>query len=152
MSPHDFRNQNLELSLGKISSLKQSTTYTIYICRIFLHYIFVFVFQTQDIAIRCIQKNVRKFMGVREWPWWRLLIKITPMLNVHRTENQLKSQTVRRGLKESCCNSAHNTYLYQDQAKCHFFLCVKIICLDVSKLLKDSVFFINLKSMQCVGF
>ena len=53
-----------------------------------------FSFQTQDIAIRCIQKNVRKFMGVREWPWWRLLIKITPMLNVHRTENQLKSQTV----------------------------------------------------------
>lgn len=51
-------------------------------------------FQTQDIAIRCIQKNVRKFMGVRGWPWWRLLIKITPMLNVHRTENQLKSQTV----------------------------------------------------------
>ena len=91
-------------------------------------------------------------MGVREWPWWRLLIKITPMLNVHRTENQLKSQTVRRGLKESCCNSAHNTYLYYDQAKCHFFLCVKIICLDVSKLLKDFVFFINLKSMQCVGF
>ena len=103
--------------------------------------IFVFVFQTQDIAIRCIQKNVRKFMGVREWPWWRLLIKITPMLNVHRTENQLKSQTVRRGLKESCCNSAHNTYLLiLGPSKVPFFLCVKIICLDVSKLLKDSVF------------
>ena len=92
-------------------------------------------------------------MGVREWPWWRLLIKITPMLNVHRTENQLKSQTVRRGLKESCCNSAHNTYLLiLGPSKVPFFLCVKIICLDVSKLLKDSGFFINLKSMQCVGF
>ena len=54
----------------------------------------IIILQTQDIAIRCIQKNVRKFMGVRGWPWWRLLIKITPMLNVHRTENQLKSQTV----------------------------------------------------------
>ena len=48
--------------------------------------------KTQDIAIRCIQKNVRKFMGVREWPWWRLLIKVTPMLNVHRTEEQLKAR------------------------------------------------------------
>merc|ERR1719412_3191348 len=48
--------------------------------------------KTQDIAIRCIQKNVRKFMGVRGWPWWRLLIKITPMLNVHRTEDMLKSK------------------------------------------------------------
>ena len=53
------------------------------------------MFQTQDIAIRCIQKNVRKFMGVRGWPWWRLLIKITPMLNVHRTEDMLKSKLVR---------------------------------------------------------
>merc|ERR1711874_736455 len=49
--------------------------------------------KAQDLAIRCIQKNVRKFMGVRGWPWWRLLVKITPMLNVHRTENQLKTQT-----------------------------------------------------------
>ena len=55
-------------------------------------------FQTQNIAIRCIQKNVRKFMGVRGWPWWRLLIKITPMLNVHRTEDMLKSRTVILGL------------------------------------------------------
>jgi myosin-18 len=48
----------------------------------------------QDLAIRCLQKNVRKFMGVREWPWWRLLIRLTPMLNVQRTANQLKTQTV----------------------------------------------------------
>jgi len=32
-------------------------------------------------------------MGVRGWPWWRLLIKITPMLNVHRTEDMLKSKS-----------------------------------------------------------
>ena len=54
----------------------------------------ILFFQTQDIAIRCIQKNVRKFMGVRNWPWWRLLVRLTPMLNVHRTEDQLKSRTV----------------------------------------------------------
>jgi hypothetical protein len=33
-------------------------------------------------------------MGVREWPWWRLLVKLTPLLNVNRTEDQLKSRTV----------------------------------------------------------
>merc|ERR1719462_493480 len=31
-------------------------------------------------------------MGVRGWPWWRLLIKVTPLLNVHRTEEQLKAK------------------------------------------------------------
>merc|ERR1719188_323722 len=48
--------------------------------------------KAQDLAIRCIQKNVKKFMGVRGWPWWRLLVKVTPMLNVHRTEEQLKAR------------------------------------------------------------
>ena len=48
--------------------------------------------KSQDLAIRCIQKNVRKFMGVRDWGWWRLLIKVTPLLNVHRTEEQLKAR------------------------------------------------------------
>lgn len=29
-------------------------------------------------------------MRVRDWPWWRLLVRVTPLLNVHRTEEQLK--------------------------------------------------------------
>lgn len=44
----------------------------------------------QDVAVRCIQKNVRKFLLVRDWPWWRLLVRVTPLLNVHRTEEKLK--------------------------------------------------------------
>ncbi|KAL3271770.1 hypothetical protein HHI36_022240 [Cryptolaemus montrouzieri] len=48
----------------------------------------------QDLAVRCIQRNVRKFMLVRDWPWWRLLVRVTPLLNVHRTEEKLKLKTV----------------------------------------------------------
>lgn len=51
--------------------------------------------QIEDVAIRCVQRNVRKFMLVRDWPWWRLLVRITPLLNVHRTEQELKTKTVR---------------------------------------------------------
>nr|XP_012149550.1 PREDICTED: unconventional myosin-XVIIIa isoform X5 [Megachile rotundata] len=47
----------------------------------------------QDLAVRCIQRNVRKWMSVREWPWWRLYVKVAPLLNVHRTEDQLKAKT-----------------------------------------------------------
>lgn len=32
-------------------------------------------------------------MQVRDWPWWRLLVRVTPLLNVHRTEEQLKNAT-----------------------------------------------------------
>lgn len=48
----------------------------------------------QDLAVRCIQRNVRKFLLVRDWPWWRLLVRVTPLLNVHRTEEELKLKTV----------------------------------------------------------
>ncbi|XP_053683134.1 unconventional myosin-XVIIIa [Sabethes cyaneus] len=44
----------------------------------------------QELAVRCIQRNVRAFLKVRGWSWWRLLVKVTPLLNVHRTEEQLK--------------------------------------------------------------
>ncbi|KAE8737519.1 hypothetical protein FOCC_FOCC017017, partial [Frankliniella occidentalis] len=44
-------------------------------------------------AVRCIQRNVRKFMSVRDWPWWRLLVRVTPLLNVHRTEEELRAKS-----------------------------------------------------------
>ncbi|XP_057663669.1 unconventional myosin-XVIIIa isoform X1 [Diorhabda carinulata] len=47
----------------------------------------------QDLAVRCIQRNVRKFIAVRDWPWWRLLVRVTPLLNVYRTEEELKIKT-----------------------------------------------------------
>lgn len=31
-------------------------------------------------------------MQVREWPWWRLYVKVTPLLNVHRTEEELTAK------------------------------------------------------------
>ncbi|KFB51232.1 AGAP011138-PA-like protein [Anopheles sinensis] len=47
----------------------------------------------QELAVRCIQRNVRAFLKVRDWPWWRLLVRVMPLLAVHRTEEQLKAAT-----------------------------------------------------------
>ncbi|RZF36155.1 hypothetical protein LSTR_LSTR013379 [Laodelphax striatellus] len=49
--------------------------------------------KVQELAVKCIQRNVRKFLSVRNWPWWRLLVKITPLLNIHRTEEELREKT-----------------------------------------------------------
>ncbi|XP_046804465.1 myosin-11 isoform X4 [Lucilia cuprina] len=46
--------------------------------------------RVQELAVRCIQRNVKAFLVVRDWPWWRLLVRVMPLLNVHRTEEQLK--------------------------------------------------------------
>jgi myosin heavy subunit len=52
------------------------------------------LFQVKHIAISCIQKNVKKFMLIRDWAWWRLFTKVQPMLNVHRTEEELQQREV----------------------------------------------------------
>ncbi|KAH8039321.1 hypothetical protein HPB51_005567 [Rhipicephalus microplus] len=46
--------------------------------------------KVQELAICCIQRNVRKFLEIRDWPWWRLFVKIAPVLNVQRTEQELR--------------------------------------------------------------
>ncbi|CAM1154795.1 Uncharacterised protein g11410 [Pycnogonum litorale] len=43
-------------------------------------------------AMRCIQRNIRKFNAIKEWPWWRLYVKLLPVLNVHKTEQDLKNK------------------------------------------------------------
>ena len=53
------------------------------------------VLQVQHLAVNCIQKNVRKYMSIRDWEWWRLYTKVQPLLNVHRTEEELHNLEVR---------------------------------------------------------
>lgn len=48
--------------------------------------------KVQDLAIRCIQKNIQKYMLVKSWPWWRLYTRVLPLLNVHRTDEELKER------------------------------------------------------------
>ncbi|KAK5984979.1 Myosin-XVIIIa [Trichostrongylus colubriformis] len=39
-----------------------------------------------ETAIRCIQKNGKAYMKVREWPWWRLYTKVVPLLAATRSD------------------------------------------------------------------
>ncbi|BFZ18652.1 hypothetical protein BsWGS_21691 [Bradybaena similaris] len=48
--------------------------------------------KVQHTALRCIQRNVRKYLQIREWEWWKLYTKVKPILNVHRTEEELKEK------------------------------------------------------------
>ncbi|KAK3738198.1 hypothetical protein QZH41_012776 [Actinostola sp. cb2023] len=49
--------------------------------------------QVQNRAMICIQRNLRMFASVRNWPWWKLFTKVLPLLNVHRAEEELKSKS-----------------------------------------------------------
>jgi len=50
--------------------------------------------QLQHLAAACIQRNIRKLMRIQEWPWWRLYTKVKPLLNVQRTEEELRDKEV----------------------------------------------------------
>ncbi|XP_064613479.1 LOW QUALITY PROTEIN: unconventional myosin-XVIIIa-like [Liolophura sinensis] len=50
--------------------------------------------RVQHMAIRAIQVNVKNFMQIRDWGWWRLFTKVKPLLNVHRTEEETQEQQV----------------------------------------------------------
>lgn len=47
------------------------------------------VIQTQRVAVQICQRNIRKYMMLRTWPWWKLWTKVRPMLNVTRVEDEI---------------------------------------------------------------
>ncbi|XP_058267205.1 unconventional myosin-XVIIIa isoform X2 [Hemibagrus wyckioides] len=48
--------------------------------------------KVQDLAIRCIQKNIKKNRGVKHWPWWKLFTNVRPLVEVQLSEEQIRSK------------------------------------------------------------
>uniref|UniRef100_T1IQ65 Myosin heavy chain, muscle n=1 Tax=Strigamia maritima TaxID=126957 RepID=T1IQ65_STRMM len=72
--------------------------------------------QEQRVALLVIQRNLRKYLTLRNWQWWKLYSKVKPLLNVARAEDELKAledklklaedalakeEKLRKGLEES---------------------------------------------------
>ncbi|XP_071316775.1 unconventional myosin-XVIIIa-like isoform X10 [Trachinotus anak] len=55
----------------------------------------------QDLAIRCIQKNIQKNHGVKDWPWWKLFTTVQPLIKVQLTEDQMRSKDEEIQLQKS---------------------------------------------------
>lgn len=50
--------------------------------------------QIQDLAIRCVQKNIKKNKGVKDWPWWKLFTTVRPLIQVQLSEEQIRNKDV----------------------------------------------------------
>ncbi|XP_053278314.1 unconventional myosin-XVIIIa isoform X4 [Pleuronectes platessa] len=46
----------------------------------------------QYLAIRCVQKNIKKNRGVKFWPWWKLFTTVRPLIEVQLTEEQIRGK------------------------------------------------------------
>ncbi|KAM7353235.1 myosin heavy chain isoform 21-T21 [Cochliomyia hominivorax] len=45
--------------------------------------------QEQRVALKVVQRNLRKYLQLRTWPWYKLWQKIKPLLNVSRVEDEI---------------------------------------------------------------
>uniref|UniRef100_A0A7N5P2R6 Unconventional myosin-XVIIIa n=1 Tax=Ailuropoda melanoleuca TaxID=9646 RepID=A0A7N5P2R6_AILME len=46
----------------------------------------------QDLAIRCVQKNIKKNKGVKDWAWWKLFTTVRPLIEVQLSEEQIRNR------------------------------------------------------------
>ncbi|XP_062393325.1 unconventional myosin-XVIIIa [Sardina pilchardus] len=46
----------------------------------------------QDLAIRCVQKNIKKSRNVKGWPWWKMFTNVRPLIEVQLTEEQIRGK------------------------------------------------------------
>merc|ERR1712072_515375 len=46
----------------------------------------------QKVGLAVIQRNVRKFLFLRNWAWWKLYIKVQPLLSIARAEEEMKEK------------------------------------------------------------
>merc|ERR1712183_852068 len=44
------------------------------------------------VGLAVIQRNVRKFLYIRNWPWWKLFLLVQPMLSIVRAEDEMKEK------------------------------------------------------------
>ncbi|KAI8488236.1 regulation of slow-twitch skeletal muscle fiber contraction [Branchiostoma belcheri] len=43
-------------------------------------------------AMLCLQRNIRKWLGLRNWMWWKLYTKVKPLLQGARAEEEMKKK------------------------------------------------------------
>jgi len=46
----------------------------------------------RNLAAKCIQRNIRKFVQFRDWHWWKLYTRVKPLLNTVKAEDELKAK------------------------------------------------------------
>lgn len=79
--------------------------------------------QEQRIALQIVQRNLRKYMQLRTWPWWKLWQKVKPLLNVTRVEDEIAVSII-PGLFIAyccylCCRHSSSKILKTDVNVCH---------------------------------
>jgi len=65
------------------------------------------------VGLAVIQRNVRKFLMLRNWSWWKLYIKVQPLLSVARAEDEMqaKEEELKKAMENAQANEARKKEL-----------------------------------------
>merc|ERR1712002_170692 len=60
------------------------------------------------LGLAVIQRNVRKFLMLRNWSWWKLYIKVQPLLSIARAEDEMKEkeEELKKAMENAVANEA----------------------------------------------
>merc|ERR1712116_73792 len=59
------------------------------------------------VGLAVLQRNIRKFFAIRNWPWWKLYLLVQPMLSVARAEDEMaeKEATLKEAMENAEANA-----------------------------------------------
>lgn len=66
--------------------------------------------QEQRLALQVCQRNLRKYLKLRTWPWYKLWQKVRPLLNVTRIEDEIAVSTTTKIFIMYVINQLHLKY------------------------------------------
>merc|ERR1712119_182022 len=69
------------------------------------------------VGLAVLQRNIRKFFAIRNWPWWKLYLLVQPMLSVARAEEEMaeKEEALKAAMENAEANAKKLTDL-EEQA------------------------------------
>merc|ERR1711874_652284 len=78
--------------------------------------------QEQRVALIVVQRNLRKYLQLRTWPWYRLWQKVKPLLNVSRVEDEIRALEEKAAKAQEDFNANQNL---ERTSKTRMLLCCK---------------------------
>merc|ERR1739838_991813 len=73
----------------------------------------------QIVGLSVLQRNIRKFFAIRNWPWWKLYLLVQPMLSVCRAEDEMqeKEEALKKAMEEAEANAKRKAELEDNMTK-----------------------------------
>merc|ERR1712212_635803 len=70
------------------------------------------------VGLAVLQRNIRKFFAIRNWPWWKLYLLVQPMLSVARAEEEMadKEEALKAVMENAEANAKKLTDLEENAA------------------------------------